>query len=66
MSSSEHRLELRWISDGGTTRISVPAGWTAPTVTKTGPVSAVPTGDPSWLDFTAPAGTTVAVTVAKP
>jgi endoglycosylceramidase len=63
--SDPNRLHLQWTSDGGTTRISLPANWT-PTVTTTGPVTQAPTADPQWLDVTAPAGTTVAITVTGP
>jgi hypothetical protein len=65
LSADEHHLQLQWTSSGGTTRLSLPAGWT-PKVTTTGRVSAIPTQDPGWLDFRAPAGASVAVDVSGP
>ena len=64
VTSDEHHLHLQWCSDGGTTRISVPATWTAPSVVTTGPVTSTATTDAGFLDFTAPRGATVAVDVS--
>lgn len=65
MSADEHHLHVQWTSNGGVTRLSVPAGWT-PTLTTTGPVTTVPTSQSGWLDVTAPKGATVSVNVAGP
>jgi hypothetical protein len=60
MTADEHHLHLQWTASGGLTRISLPAG-RAPAVSTTGPVTRLPTADPTWLDFKAPKGATVAV-----
>jgi hypothetical protein len=65
MTADEHHLHLQWTSNGGTTRLSLPSGWT-PTVKTSGPVTQLPTNDAGWLDFAAPRGASVAVDVSGP
>lgn len=65
ITADEHHVHLQWTSNGGVTRISLPANWT-PSVATGGAVTQHTTTDAGWLDFTAPRGATVSVDVSGP
>jgi hypothetical protein len=64
LAGNEQGLNVRWLSDGGITRLRVPAGWTPALDVLAGAVT-VTTSAGGWVDVRAPAGQTAEVEIRR-